>query len=82
MEIGLLWYDDDPRKSLDAKITQATTRYLEKYGRAPNACVVNPAVARGGNCAGLRLIAARAIRPNYLWIGVEDASGDGAVPEG
>jgi hypothetical protein len=81
MQIGLLWYDDDPRKTLDAKIAQATRRYREKYGRVPNACVVNPAVATGGHCGGLRLIPTRTIRPNYLWIGVEDASGDSAVAE-
>ena len=42
MQIGLMWYDDDPRKTIEMKIEQAATRYREKYGHAPNACYVHP----------------------------------------
>ena len=73
MQIGLLWYDDDPRKTLDAKIEQAAARYHEKYGETPDACYVNPAaVAAEGKRNGLRVVPARSIRPGYLWIGVDD----------
>jgi hypothetical protein len=74
MQIGLLWYDDDPRKSLDSKIEQAAERYRQKYGRPPNACYVNPALAAdGARCGGVRILPARSLRPNYLWIGVDDS---------
>ena len=74
VQIGLLWFDDDPRKSLDVKIEQAAARYREKYGRAPNACYVSPdAGAPAGVRYGLRVVPARAIRPNYFWIGVDDS---------
>jgi hypothetical protein len=80
MDIGMLWFDDDPRKSLTTKIQQAVARYCEKYGRDPTACYVNPASpAMGAQPAGLRILALRTIRPNYLWLGVDD--GPQAPPE-
>ena len=73
MQIGLLWYDDDPRKTLEMKIEQAAARYREKYGSAPTACFVNPsAVAQPTRQAGMRVAPGRTIRPNYLWIGVDE----------
>lgn len=73
MQIGLLWYDDDPRKSLESKIEQAAERYRQKYGRSPNACYVNPAlVGNGAGHTGLRVLPARSLRLNYLWIGIDD----------
>lgn len=41
MEIGLLWYDGDPKRPLEDKIGLAATRYREKYGRWPNTCYVH-----------------------------------------
>jgi hypothetical protein len=80
MQIGLMWYDDDPRKTLDAKIEQAIARYHEKYGHAPNACYVNPAaVAIENRHNGMRVIPARTIRPGYLWVGVEEKQGIGSA---
>lgn len=74
MQTGLMWYDDDPRKTLDAKIEQAAARYREKYGRAPNACFVNPAqTGSTGGSEALRVVARPTIRLNYLWIGVDDS---------
>ena len=74
MKTGLMWYDDDPKKTIEKKIEQAVARYREKYGRAPNACYVNPdAGAPAGVRHGLRVVPARTIRPNYFWIGVDDS---------
>lgn len=73
MKTGLLWYDDDPRKTLEMKIEQAAARYHEKYGRVPNACYVSPSTTSTVMVKqGIRLIPARSIRPNYFWIGVDD----------
>ena len=43
MQIGLLWFDNDPRRGLTAKIEDAARRYREKFGAPPNACYVNQA---------------------------------------
>ena len=42
MEVGLLWYDDDPRRALEDKVGRAAQRYREKYGHWPNTCYVHP----------------------------------------
>ncbi len=75
MQIGMLWYDDDPKKTLETKIEQATARYVEKYGHRPNACYISAALGTtDAKKQGLRVIPARTLRPNYLWIGVDDAT--------
>jgi hypothetical protein len=73
MQVGLMWYDDDPRKSLETKIEQAAARYCEKFGREPTACYVSTASgAAGGRRGGLRVVPLRTLRANYLWIGVDE----------
>lgn len=47
MEIGLLWYDGDPKRSLEHKVELAVDRYRQKYGRWPNTCFVHPESVRG-----------------------------------
>lgn len=55
MRIGLLWYDDDPRRGLEDKVGRAAERYREKYGRWPNTCYVHPTAMAGGAGQVLRL---------------------------
>lgn len=74
MKVGLLWYDDDPKRALEEKIARAVQRYREKFGRLPNTCYVNPAtlgeaVPRFGR---VRVVAAPNILPHHFWIGVSE----------
>ena len=39
---GLLWYDDDARRPLAAKIIEATERYRDRIGFAPTVCQLPP----------------------------------------
>ncbi len=39
---GLLWYDDDARRPLAAKIIEATERYRDRLGFAPTVCQLPP----------------------------------------
>ncbi|MGE5333953.1 MAG: hypothetical protein ACM3N4_04570, partial [Nitrososphaerota archaeon] len=39
---GLLWYDDDSRRPLTAKIIEAIERYRERVGFAPTVCQLPP----------------------------------------
>jgi hypothetical protein len=41
MDIGMLWLDDDGRRSFEDKVTRAADYYREKYGRFPELCLVN-----------------------------------------
>ncbi len=42
MNTGVLWYDDDPDRTLDKKVFAACARYAQKFGVAANTCYVHP----------------------------------------
>jgi hypothetical protein len=73
MHMGLMWFDDDPRKTIEVKMEQAAARYHEKYGSAPTACYVSMgAAAAGGKHGAMRIVPSRAVRANYLWVGMDE----------
>ena len=82
MEIGLLWYDDDPRRRLEDKVERAAQRYLEKHGRWPNTCYVHSQVVLSQAekepyvmCGSvepqdkIRLVSAPNILMHHYWLG-------------
>ncbi len=73
MKRGWLWYDSDPKKSLDAKLTEAALRYKEKFGMEPTVCYINPAHLDSKESArgSLKVISTSAVSPNYLWLELE-----------
>jgi len=76
---GLLWFDNDPHRSLVAKVEAAAQRYREKYGALPNACYVNQASLNGQEMTVpfegrmLRIIPAPNILTNHFWVGKDEA---------
>jgi hypothetical protein len=44
MNAGMLWFDNDPKTALTAKIERAADYYKHKYGRAPNLCLIHPSM--------------------------------------
>ena len=44
MNIGMLWYDNDPKDDLDGKVKRAATFYQDKYGKSPTLCFVHPSM--------------------------------------
>lgn len=78
MEIGMLWFDDDARRTLAEKVARAVEHYKAKYGLAPTVCFVNPGMLRStpAYAGGVHLRPSRNVLPNQLWIGV----GDGTLP--
>jgi hypothetical protein len=78
MDIGLLWYDGDPKRPLEDKIGQAARRYREKYGRWPNTCYVHPKAVNGqageelrplDASAAIRVLSAPNILLHHFWLG-------------
>jgi hypothetical protein len=74
IQVGLLWLDDDPRRPLALKISQAAQRYAAKYGRAPDICYVHPSALNGSSVeAGpIRVLPAADLLPHHLWLGIAE----------
>ncbi len=72
MKTGLLWYDDDPKKSFWEKVGQAAERYRERFGRPANACFVNPVSlpSERGEDQGMKVAPLPTILPNHFWVGI------------
>ena len=79
MDTGMLWFDNDPKKSLDVKVQQAADYYWKKYGRNPDLCLVNPGNLIKANPQPESMLAGkvvirplRSVLPGHLWIGVDE----------
>ena len=74
MNIGMLWFDNDPKTTLNIKIAQAAEHYRAKYGRFPDLCLVNPSMLKEPQMETGKILVRplRSILPNHLWIGVEE----------
>ncbi len=79
MDIGMMWFDNDPKKGLELKVQQAADYFRHKYRRVPDLCLVNPASldknlpTNEPLMAGtITIRALRAVLPGHLWIGVDE----------
>ena len=43
----MLWYDDDPKRSLEEKLARAIEHMRSKYGQIPKLCFVHPSAISG-----------------------------------
>lgn len=73
MSTGMLWFDNDPKSDLLAKIQRAMDYYQKKYGQKPDLCYVNPAAVteKPPKGAGIDVQTNQMILPNHLWLGVK-----------
>lgn len=69
----LAWFDANPKKSAATKIAEAHRRYVEKFGRQPLVCLVNPEFADAPAEVEVRPLAH--IGRHCFWIGTDDSSG-------
>lgn len=95
MEIGMLWFDNDKQVDLMTKISRAVQYYIQKYGKTPNICYVNPAMLpekseKTGNTAGklpvkIEIKTSNLVLPNHFWLGINSlippAGQNGNFPE-
>jgi hypothetical protein len=79
MYIGMLWFDNDNKAELKARVQRAADYYQHKYGRQPNLCYVNPIMLAGNDGApsengskgsGVEVKGLKTVLPNHFWIGV------------
>ena len=72
MKIGMLWLDDDRRRSLEEKVRRAAEFYENKYGQSPNRCYVNDTMLAEERKVGhLWVRPAANVLPHHFWIGVQ-----------
>jgi hypothetical protein len=79
MNIGMLWFDNDPKAEMTKKIERAASYYRQKYGKAPNVCFIHPSMlipestentAPSVKAGGVEVRTSRSVLPNHFWIGV------------
>ncbi len=74
----LVWYDNDRKRSLTAKVTAAAERYRERFGAAPALVLINPAQAgEQEEIAGIPVRPTPLVLPNHLYIGAADVGEEG-----
>ncbi len=82
VKLGWMWFDNDPKTSLEDKLRQATERYRQKFGQRPRLCYVNggalvdPQLAVGA----LQMRGAGNVSPGYFLFVVESEASSPAVP--
>jgi hypothetical protein len=74
MKEGLMWFDNDPRRSLVEKVGRAAERYSSKFGRSPDTCYVNPRMVLANDtsdalCA-VRVRPVRTIPIHHFLVGI------------
>lgn len=69
MAWGMLWYDGDPKRSMEEKVELAAARYQEKYGEWPNTCFVKDDLGEL-MVKGCKVIGNSSVLRNHLWLGV------------
>jgi hypothetical protein len=77
MNLGMLWFDNDTKTDLAARISRAVTYYRGKYGQEPNLCFVNPKTLNGAQPTGvaIEVRTTRSVLPNHFWLGVSSSAG-------
>lgn len=80
MDIGMLWFDDNPTINITEKVTRAACYYASKYGCKPNVCFVNPGMLAGGIklCMdGIEIKVSRTVMRHHFWLGVQKTTAAG-----
>lgn len=83
MDIGMLWFDNEPSTSFQRKVKRASAHYQDKFGKVPDTCVVHPSMIENGSRELLQeegetrvgtLIVEKSERvlPHHFWIGVSN----------
>lgn len=90
MNDGMLWFDNDEKRSLYEKIIRAAEYYVVKYGAAPSLCFIHPSLvperveltkhyfnlntAAGELYTLIEIRATNSVLPNHFWLGTEGSS--------
>jgi hypothetical protein len=86
MNVGMLWFDNDTKSELLAKVARAADYYNDKYGKHPNLCYAHPSMANSTpkskpenqsiNLGDIEVRLTKSVLPNHLWIGISSLDGN------
>ena len=71
IKIGMLWFANDPKKTLADKVLDAAKYYERKYGISPDLCHVHSSMVDKSN-PQIEIIADDSVQIGHLWIGVDN----------
>lgn len=82
MNVGMLWFDNDPKSDVFAKVHRAAEYFNQKYGEQATLCFIHPSMMNGHASKlkpdeklvieGVELRTSGTILPNHFWIGKTD----------
>jgi hypothetical protein len=74
MDIGMWWFDNNPKSDLSTKIERAAKYYQEKYGQWPDLCYVHPEMLteKMSPLDGLEIRSSKTMLNNHFWMGVSE----------
>jgi len=72
MNVGMLWFDNDPKTDISVKIDRAVNYYQHKYGQTPNLCFVHPSMVKTSpiKTGKIEVRSSRSVLPNHFWLGL------------
>ncbi|MDQ6831793.1 MAG: hypothetical protein M3008_00210 [Chloroflexota bacterium] len=69
----LIWFDNDRKRPLHAKIQAAVERYEARFGNMPELVLLNPTQAGAADTiAGIPVRTTALVSPDYFYVGAED----------
>jgi hypothetical protein len=73
MDVGMLWFDNDPKSDLATKVKRGAEYYRRKYGMQPNICFVHPSSMPSAamEVNHIKICADSSMLPHHLWIGIQ-----------
>jgi hypothetical protein len=82
VKLGWLWFDNDPRTTLEEKVSRAAGRYAQKFGRKPRLCYVHQDALdqRQAFCGSLQLKSASNVQPGHFLFVVDEEAGSKLAP--
>jgi hypothetical protein len=72
LKVGLLWFDDDLKRPLVAKLDEAVERYEERFGARPTSVQMHPTQAEGLLYGRLKVLGDAHLRRNHFLLGMEE----------
>ena len=76
LRTALLWFDNSPSVPFGEKVNEAAEAYVDKFGRSPDICYVNPGDLPKGLTPPLGLVVEPepSVMRHHIYIGVSGAS--------